>query len=66
MVGRVGRDEGQSVAEALQVSGLVPSPFVHPTAVKVLSGNNGSSFLLEQVGKVGFGPSVSPVEALDS
>ena len=47
------------------MSGFELSPSVHYTVVKALSRESGSIFLLEQVGKAGSKPSVSPFEALD-
>ena len=41
------------------------SPSVHDTVVTELSGESGSSFLMERVGEVGSKPFMSPFEALD-
>ena len=63
--GRVRNSKEKNVEEALKVSGSELSPSVHYTVVKALFRENDSIFLLEQVGKGGSKPYVSPFKAHD-
>ena len=46
-IGRVGRDEGKSVVDVLEVLDFVPSHSMHTSTVKAPSRNSGSNLLLE-------------------